>query len=159
MQPHHQPIPPSGPPPLTQSSSQQSVTWSLPQGSSSAGPSSPVQPPSPSSLKGSDKAAKHKSRKTWTEVEWKKLTDLAEKSKRGNPEADIDWDYVTAGFNGRRCRYVPHELVESFSVAHRSSLLHRQGILTVAAKRGLKVSTREARTIGKRGRSTEEGET
>jgi len=89
-------------------------------------------------VKGSDKAAKHKSRKTWTEVEWKKLTDLAEKSKRGNPEADIDWDYVTSGFNGRRCR---------------------QGILTVAAKRGLKVSTREARTIGKRGRSTEEGET
>ncbi|KAG8900929.1 hypothetical protein FRB99_005667 [Tulasnella sp. 403] len=113
-----------------------SVSWSVPPGPS-AGPPSPVQPSSPSSLRHSDKPMKHKSRKTWTEVEWKKLTDLAERSKRGNPEADIDWDYVTEGFNGRRCR---------------------QGILTVAAKRGLKVSTREARTMGKRARSTEDAD-
>ncbi|KAG9007713.1 hypothetical protein FRB94_014041 [Tulasnella sp. JGI-2019a] len=105
-------------------------------------PGSPVDlPPSPTSVK-SDKGSggvKHKSRKTWTEVEWKKLTDLADRSKRGDPHADIDWDFVTSGFGGRRCR---------------------QGILTVAAKRGLKVSTREARTIGKtRAKSPEDGDT
>jgi len=94
------------------------------------------QPPSPTSGK-VERGVKHKSRKTWTEVEWKKLTDLADRSKRGDPNADIDWDFVTMGFGGRRCR---------------------QGILTVAAKRGLKVSTREARTIGKRGRSADEGD-
>jgi len=37
-------------------------------------------------------------------------------------------------------------------------LRFRQGILTVAAKRGLKVSTREARTIGKRALSAEDSE-
>ncbi|KAG8915367.1 hypothetical protein FRC00_005362 [Tulasnella sp. 408] len=125
--------PPSGPGPSSASMSPtgSSVSWAVPQD-----PSSPDGPPSPSESK-SDKPVKHKSRKTWTEVEWKKLTDLAERSKRGDPNADIDWDFVTAGFGGRRCR---------------------QGILTVAAKRGLKVSTREARTIGKRARSAEEGE-
>ncbi|KAG8851341.1 hypothetical protein FRB96_009406 [Tulasnella sp. 330] len=104
------------------------------------GPESPTDgPPSPTSVKSDKGGVKHKSRKTWTEVEWKKLTDLADKSKRGDPHADIDWDFVTSGFGGRRCR---------------------QGILTVAAKRGLKVSTREARTIGKtRAKSPEDGDT
>lgn len=76
------------------------MSWAVPQD-----PSSPDGPPSPSEHK-SDKPVKHKSRKTWTEVEWKKLTDLAERSRGGDPNADIDWDYVTAGFGGRRCRYV-----------------------------------------------------
>ncbi|KAG8980983.1 hypothetical protein FRC05_003882 [Tulasnella sp. 425] len=127
------PYPPPGPGPSSTSMSPtgSSVSWAVPQD-----PSSPDGPPSPSEHK-SDKPVKHKSRKTWTEVEWKKLTDLAERSRGGDPNADIDWDYVTAGFGGRRCR---------------------QGILTVAAKRGLKVSTREARTIGKRARSAEEGD-
>jgi len=47
---------------------------------------------------------KHKSRKTWTDQEWTKLLDLAERSKGGNPENDIDWDFVVLGFGGKRAR-------------------------------------------------------
>jgi hypothetical protein len=74
-----------------------SITWSL--------PTTQSHPPrSATASRGIEKAVKHKSRKTWTEVEWKKLVDLAERSKRGNPDNDIDWDFVTLGFGGRRCR-------------------------------------------------------
>ncbi|KAG8968301.1 hypothetical protein FRC03_007957 [Tulasnella sp. 419] len=132
--PHHGHVSQMPPPPPPMLATSPGTNFSVPPEVLPT-PSSPL-----SSSPGGTKPVKHKSRKTWTEVEWKKLVDLAERSKRGNPDNDIDWDFVTAGFGGRRCR---------------------QGILTVAAKRGLKVSTREARTIGKaalggsaRGRST-----
>ncbi|KAG8983555.1 hypothetical protein FRB90_005908, partial [Tulasnella sp. 427] len=67
--------PPStlGPSSTSMSPTGSSVSWAVPQD-----PSSPDGPPSPSDSK-SDKPVKHKSRKTWTEAEWKKLTDLAER--------------------------------------------------------------------------------
>lgn len=56
----------------------------------------------------------------------------------------------------------PCVVAANFTRTHSSSsfVASRQGILTVAAKRGLKVSTREARTIGKtRAKSPDDGDT